>query len=81
MNITIYWKTKQASVIDAIRKEMNIKEGMTINGENTVDVDEQQLDRLKEYENKSFIQLRNKKQHEKIKLKLEYGTFSYADMI
>ena len=65
MNITIYWKTKQASVIDAIRKEMNIKEGMTINGENTVDVDEQQLDRLKEYENKSFIQLRNKKQHEK----------------
>lgn len=61
MNITIYWKTKQASVIDAIRKEMNIKEGMTINGENTVDVNEQQLDRLKEYENKSFIQLRNKK--------------------
>lgn len=65
MNITIYWKTKQASVIDAIRKEMNIKEGMTINGENTVDVNEQQLDRLKEYENKSFIQLRNKKKHEK----------------
>ena len=65
MNITIYWKTKQASVIDAIRKEMNIKEGMTINGENTVDVDEQQLDRLKEYENISFIQLRNKNQNEK----------------
>lgn len=65
MNITIYWKTKQVSVIDAIRKEMNIKEGMTINGENTVDVNEQQLNRLKEYENKSFIQLRNKKQYEK----------------
>ena len=65
MNITIYWKTKQASVIDAIRKEMNIKEGMTINGENTVDVNVQQLDRLKKYENKSFIQLRNKKKHEK----------------
>lgn len=66
MNITIYWKTKQASVIDAIRKEMNIKEGMTINGENTVDVDEQQLDRLKEYENKSFIQLRNKNNMKKL---------------
>ena len=43
MKTTIYWKTKDAGLIDRIRKQFGISQGMTVNGENEVEVDEKGL--------------------------------------
>lgn len=59
-NITIYWVTKSSSLIHRIRQRYNIVEGMTVNGENTVSVDESQLKELKEVEKLGYIKLRTK---------------------
>lgn len=58
--ITIYWKTKNSTVIDNIRKEFGISEGMTVNGENTVAVTAEQLAELRRYEAQGLIELRDK---------------------
>lgn len=58
--ITIYWATKNSTLIDKIRKRFGIAEGMTINGENSVTVTNEQLAELKKYEADGFIELRNK---------------------
>lgn len=58
--ITIYWITKDSGLIDRIRKRFGISAGITINGETVAEVDEKQLDELKEYERQGFIQLRYK---------------------
>ena len=50
--ITIYWKTKDAGLIDRIRKRFGISEGMTVNGENAAE--------LRKYEADGFVELRNK---------------------
>ena len=60
MRITIYWATKDGGLIDRLRQRFGISAGITINGENVVEVDEMQLNELKEYERQGFIQLRNK---------------------
>lgn len=60
MKTRIYWKTKDAGLIDRIRKQFGISQGMTVNGENEVEVDEKGLQVLKDYETQGLIQLRNK---------------------
>lgn len=60
MRVTIYWKTKDAGLIDRIRKQFGISQGMTVNGENEVEVDDKGLQVLKDYEKQGLIQLRNK---------------------
>lgn len=58
--ITIYWKTRNLTLIDNIRKRFGIAEGMTVNGENAVAVTGEQLAELRKYEADGFIELRNK---------------------
>lgn len=60
MKVTIYWATRDGGLIDRIRRRFGIAAGMTVNGENTVDVTDGQLDELRGYEADGFIQLRNK---------------------
>lgn len=60
MEITIYWKTKNLSAINAIRERFHIINGMTVNGENTMEISDTQLIELKEYEKMGYIELRNK---------------------
>lgn len=60
MKVTIYWATKDGGLIDRIRKRFGISSGISVNGETRVDVDERQLDELREYEKQGFIELRNK---------------------
>ena len=60
MKTTIYWKTKDAGLIDRIRKQFGISQGMTVNGENAVYVTDEELAELRKYEADGFIELRNK---------------------
>ena len=60
MSISIYWKTRNPVIIDAIRKDLNITVGMTVNGENVIDVTEYNKSILKYYEQLNYIQLRRK---------------------
>lgn len=60
MRVTIYWSTKDGGLIDRIRQRFCISAGITINGETVAEVDEKQLDELREYERQGFIKLRNK---------------------
>lgn len=60
MRATIYWRTKDGGLIDRIRQRFGVSSGITINGETVAEVDEKQLDELREYERQGFIQLRNK---------------------
>lgn len=48
MKTTIYWKTKDTHIIDRIRKRYNICQGMTVNGENAVEINEVQYKELQE---------------------------------
>ena len=58
--MTIYWKTKSSTLIDNIRKQFGISEGMSVNGENAVSVADEELAELRKYEADGFIELRNK---------------------
>lgn len=60
MKVTIYWITKDSGIIHRIRQRYNISQGMSINGETDIDVNEQQLDELREVEKRGFIKLRFK---------------------
>lgn len=60
MKVTIYWNTKNADAIHRIWKRYGIVRGMTVNGENTIEVDETQYNELREVERLGYIQLRNK---------------------
>ena len=62
MKVTLYWKTKDSGIIHRIRQRYNISQGMTVNGETDVEVNEQQLDELREVEKRGFIELRFKPQ-------------------
>ena len=57
--MTIYWKTKNSTLIDNIRKQFGISEGMSVNGENAVAVTDEELAELRNYEADGFIELRN----------------------
>ena len=58
--MTIYWKTKNSTLIDNIRKQFGISEGMSVNGENAVSATDEELAELRKYEADGFIELRNK---------------------
>lgn len=60
MKITIYWKTKDREIINAIRRRLNITVGMTVNGENEIDVTDDNQDKLIEFKNNKYIELRRK---------------------
>ena len=60
MKITIYWKTKDREIINAIRRKLNITAGMTVNGENEIDVTDDNRDKLIEFKNNKYIELRRK---------------------
>jgi len=60
MKITIYWKTKDREIINAIRRRLNITVGMTVNGENEIDVTDDNRDKLIEFKNNKYIELRRK---------------------
>lgn len=60
MKITIYWNTNNSSLIDRIRKRFGISAGITVNGETVAEIDDGQLDELREYERQGLIKLRNK---------------------
>ena len=57
--ITIYWKDN-GTVRDNIRQRFGISEGMSVNGENSVAVSDEELAELRKYEADGFIELRNK---------------------
>lgn len=60
MKITIYWKTKDAECIKHIRKRFNLPSGITINGETTANIREEDIGLLQETAKRGFIELRNK---------------------
>lgn len=60
MKITIYWKTKDREIINEIRRRLNITAGMTVNGENEIDVTDDNRDKLIEFKNNKYIELRRK---------------------
>ena len=60
MKVTIYWSTKDNGLISRIRKRFGISAGMSINGENSVAVSDEELAELRKYEADGFIELRNK---------------------
>lgn len=60
MTITIYWKTRDLSIINTIRRNLNITVGMTVNGENIINVTDDNKSILKYYEQLSYIKLRRK---------------------
>lgn len=60
--VTIYWNTKNSGIIDRIRQRYNISQGMNVNGETDVEVNDKQLQELQEVEKRGFIKLRFKPQ-------------------
>lgn len=60
MKTIVYWKTKDTHIIDRIRKRYNIRQGMTVNGENVVEINDAQYKELQEVEKLGYIQIRNK---------------------
>ena len=60
MRVTIYWRTKDGGLIDRIRRRFGMSEGMSVNGENSVAVSDEELAELRKYEADGFIELRNK---------------------
>lgn len=60
MKVTIYWATKDGGLIDRIRKRFGISAGITVNGETVAEVDDGQLDELRDYESKRYIGIQAK---------------------
>lgn len=60
MKVTIYWKTRDSGIIHRIRQRYNIIQGMSINGETDIDVNQQQIEELQEVERRGYIKLRFK---------------------
>lgn len=58
--ICVYWKTKDYELISRIKKELNIPKGITINGENEINPTDNDLRKLRLYEQQGIIQLRYK---------------------
>lgn len=61
MKCVVYWKKCAPDAIEAIRKKFGIPHYTTINGESPCEVDDEQLELLKECERRGFLQIRNKK--------------------
>ncbi|MEG1580892.1 MAG: hypothetical protein RR386_06490 [Bacteroidaceae bacterium] len=63
MIITIYWHTRNRKAIYKIRERFNISNGMTLNGETTCTINDEDLELLREVERKGYVQIRNKIQN------------------
>ncbi|WP_300700941.1 hypothetical protein [Bacteroides sp.] len=60
MKVTVYWTTKKPDMIARIRKRFNLSDGMTVNGETTADIKEEDLPDLRLAEKLKYIQIRIK---------------------
>ena len=60
MNTTVYWKTKDRTLIKRIQEELNLPNYTTVNGETPCVIKDEHLPKLQEYEVEGIIQLRNK---------------------
>ena len=60
MKTTIYWTTKEQDKIVRIRKRFNLPDGMTVNGETTAEIKEEDLPDLRLTEKLGYIQIRKK---------------------
>ncbi len=62
MEKTIYWLTGNIALIDRIRRRFRITQGMSVNGESPVTInDEKDIADLKACADLGLIQIRNKK--------------------
>ena len=62
MRVTIYWRTKDGGLIDRIRRRFRITQGMSVNGESPVTInDEKDIADLKACADLGLIQIRNKR--------------------
>lgn len=60
MKTVVYWITKDAEKIIAIRERFNLPTYTSLNGETPADVSESDMELLRECEKRGLIQLRNK---------------------
>ena len=61
MRLTIYFATRNMDTIRRIRAKFGMPQtGMTVNGEQVVDIKDEDLELLKETERRGFIQIRKK---------------------
>lgn len=58
--IVIYWQTRNKKTIQAIAEKFNLSLSMSINRETECVISNDDLPLLREYEERGFIQLRNK---------------------
>lgn len=56
----IYWKTKDPEIIKDIRSKFNLPPGMTINGETPCEIQDSEIDSLREFEKLGYIKIRFK---------------------
>lgn len=60
MKTVVYWITKDAEKITAISDKFNLPTYTSLNGETLADVNESDMDLLRECEKRGLIQIRNK---------------------
>ncbi len=57
----VYWNKCDPRAIEALRSKFNIPHYTTVNGESPVEVDDEQMELLRECERRGFLQIRPKK--------------------
>ncbi len=57
----VYWKQCDPEAIEQIRKKFNIPLYTTVNGESPCEVDEEEMQLLRQCEERGFLSIRNKK--------------------
>lgn len=60
MRLAVYWSTRDPVKREEIRNRFNIPNCITINRETKVDISEEDLKSLREYEKEKLIQIRIK---------------------
>lgn len=60
MKTTIWWKTKDPTIIKEIEEKFNLPSYRSINGETPIEINDSDLELLRIEEKKGNIQLRNK---------------------
>jgi hypothetical protein len=61
----IYWKQCDPKAIEQIREKFNIPHYTTINGESPCEVDDEQMQLLRQCEERGFLSIRDKKWYKK----------------
>lgn len=60
MKITIYWGIRSSDIIKRIRQKFNIPSYTSINHETECEINDEDINLLRETEKRGFIQIRNK---------------------